>query len=441
MAFLDWTVVPIQASAYCGQLAYDGTYIWFVSHTSTGNATRLYRMRLSDKALIKPDGTVGDAGNAYVALTSTVAKTYSLVTNGTVLMVGTHEWIQIFDCASMTNTGHVGTTSNTIGYGCTVAAWDGTHFWFTSMFPSDVVHKITPAGSASQVISGIGRNIGVRIANGHAWVFGSTTYQTTVMARKFALDGTLLLTVPTNLPTIPAGNINMAYDSARGEFVCTGTSLEFTKFRESDGAFIDFQGNVVATAGAAQLNSTLQPTKSLVTGTYGAYIIGNIMYVGGDGSNVGSYSLQRRNTNTGEPAGLWYKSLPHGVMDMIQVGNTLFLSLGGEQYWALSGIAWSDMSDQLPAPNLTAVTPGAGPHLSLTFDAQVGITGPTIGSPADRLGVTGVTAISTTQIDLACAIRPDHPDGSADNSTLVPPVGEADILGPPVPTGIGATVI
>ena len=55
--------------------------------------------------------------------------------------------------------------------------------------------------------------------------------------------------------------------------------------------------------------------------------------------------------------------------------------------------------------------------------------------------MTGVTQINTTQIDLACAIRPDHPDGDADNATLIPPIGEADPLGPPVPTGVGATVI
>jgi hypothetical protein len=93
------------------------------------------------------------------------------------------------------------------------------------------------------------------------------------------------------------------------------------------------------------------------------------------------------------------------------------------------------------APNLTDVSPGAGPHISLTFDNPVGIVGPTIGAASDGLGVTGVTAISTTQIDLACAIRPDHPDGDAETATLAPPIGEADNLGPPIPTGIGAIII
>ena len=94
-----------------------------------------------------------------------------------------------------------------------------------------------------------------------------------------------------------------------------------------------------------------------------------------------------------------------------------------------------------PPANLIAVDPGVGPHLSLTFDNSVGIIGPTIGPASDGLGVTGATAISTTQIDLACAIRPDHPDGDADNATLIPPIGEADPLGPPVPTGVGAVQI
>jgi hypothetical protein len=93
------------------------------------------------------------------------------------------------------------------------------------------------------------------------------------------------------------------------------------------------------------------------------------------------------------------------------------------------------------AANLITVTPMTGPVLRLGFDNPVGITGPTITGPVDGLGVTGVTAHSTTEIDLACAIRPDHPDGDADNATLIPPIGEADPLGPPVPTGVGATVI
>jgi hypothetical protein len=97
----------------------------------------------------------------------------------------------------------------------------------------------------------------------------------------------------------------------------------------------------------------------------------------------------------------------------------------------------------LPAggANLVDVSPGTGPHLSLTFDGPVGITGPTIGAAADGLGVTGATQISATQIDLACAIRPDHPDGDAETATLAPPIGEADNLGPPIPTGIGAIII
>lgn len=92
-------------------------------------------------------------------------------------------------------------------------------------------------------------------------------------------------------------------------------------------------------------------------------------------------------------------------------------------------------------PNLITVTPMTGPVLRLEFSNPVGITGPTITGPADGLGVTGVTAHSTTEIDLACAIRPDHPEGDANNATLAPPIGEADPLGPPVPTGVGATVI
>jgi hypothetical protein len=94
-----------------------------------------------------------------------------------------------------------------------------------------------------------------------------------------------------------------------------------------------------------------------------------------------------------------------------------------------------------PPPSLINVSPGTGPRLSLTFDGPVGIIGPTIAGPMDGLGVTGATQILPAQIDLACVIRPDHPDGDADNATLVPPIGEADPIGPPIPTGVGAVTI
>ena len=126
-----------------------------------------------------------------------------------------------------------------------------------------------------------------------------------------------------------------------------------------------------------------------------------------------------------------------GNIDTVRGYNNFF-------YWDdLAGLTQTNFSGPGPfaAPNLITVTPMTGPVLRLEFDNPVGITGPTITGPVDGLGVTGATQISTVLIDLACAIRPDHPDGDANNATLVPPIGEADPLGPPVPTGVGATVI
>jgi hypothetical protein len=102
---------------------------------------------------------------------------------------------------------------------------------------------------------------------------------------------------------------------------------------------------------------------------------------------------------------------------------------------------WTDVSDAVAAPSILAVYPTTGPGIRLTFDNPVGIIGPTIGGPVDGLGVTGVLQIDTTHIQLECAIRPDHPDGDAETATLAPPIGEADNLGPPIPTGIGAIII
>ena len=70
-------------------------------------------------------------------------------------------------------------------------------------------------------------------------------------------------------------------------------------------------------------------------------------------------------------------------------------------------------------PNLTDVSPGVGPHISLTFDNPVGMVGPTIGPASSGLGVTGATQIDATHIDLATDYPPVHPLGEA--TEVAPP--------------------
>jgi hypothetical protein len=76
-------------------------------------------------------------------------------------------------------------------------------------------------------------------------------------------------------------------------------------------------------------------------------------------------------------------------------------------------------------PSLTQVNPRAGKGLGLVFDNPVGITGPTLGSPVDGIGLPpgGVTQSDTTHIDIDIDIPPTHPLGTAEDITVEPPTG------------------
>ena len=69
-----------------------------------------------------------------------------------------------------------------------------------------------------------------------------------------------------------------------------------------------------------------------------------------------------------------------------------------------------------PVPNLIQVNPRAGKGLGLVFDAEVGMTGPTLGAPVDGIGLPpgGVTQSDTTHIDVDIDIPPTHPLGQAE---------------------------
>jgi DNA-binding beta-propeller fold protein YncE len=206
----------------------------------------------------------------------------------------------------------------------------------------------------------------------------------------------------------------------------------------SDGTYIWVAGY---TSGEIQKRTTDLVIVGTQVVTFPSIALIGWLTVGSDGY---IYAAGRGNTDQGN---VWKIDQTSGLRVAAYFTGSLACegpAFDGEYVWASNSnnsTVSKILAGGVPPANLTAVDPGAGPHISLTFDNPVGITGPTIGGPSDGLGVTGVTQISTTQIDLACAIRPDHPTGQADTHTLAPPIGEADNLGPPIPTGIGAIVI
>lgn len=126
----------------------------------------------------------------------------------------------------------------------------------------------------------------------------------------------------------------------------------------------------------------------------------------------------------------WYGML---VLDDFRISN-----ITRDDTWVAA-----QTSCETPAatPKLTNVDPQSGPEIRLTFDLPVTADPPTIGAASSGVGVTGVTQVDSTTIDLNLAVRPDTIDGDAAYNSFPPPVGEADVAGPPVPTGIGAEIV
>ena len=403
-AILDWSNKIITGGYnYSGQIAYDGTYVWFLDHASNNTKT-LYRFRHSTKTLVGPNG-VGTGGVATQG--QSTAQASFIVTDGTTLAVGTWEWVEFYSCATMAYLGKVAGSTNTTGYGTNYSAFDGTHFWVSSFFPSQAMHKITMAGGVTTLGNALPRMAAFCYANGYMWCTPGSNSAFTGIAHKMSLNGTVVFSVPLgNLSGY--GCVALAYDSIRDEMILSLTGGEYLRMRCSDGAYIKPDGTVSATAQGSVMGATPYPNQCILNSGVGIIAVGDQIWVGGHGASVLGYSMQRRNANTGNASALWYKSLVHGVSDFKFVGTTLYASLGSPQYWAQAGLMWTEIEGTIP--NLTDISPGLTPqHISLTFDNPVTATAPTLGPAAGELGVSGTTQISPTQVDVACVITPVPP--------------------------------
>ena len=426
--------------------SYDGTYIWFVTRKSTSDEVRLWRFRVSDKALVKPDGTVGDATDAFVALEVWSAY-HCVVSDGTYVTVNEHNAassIEIFSAADMSRLGAIaiGNTSATeMGF-----AYNGYHYHpgWNSTNGRACIWEINPAtGAFTRVYTSAdpATSTGVYLIRQ-----GNFAYLTDTSNNGFGVEKIdmttwtrVWLSVSPGVPRISVGS----YDATREELWFCANDAEVVRIRDSDGAYLDRSGNATTYASAK-----IVAADGGINVGIGVLADGDVVYTGGGATEQ---FMVRRSTSivtswaTNYAAPVLSKTAAYlfNVTPLFKIDNTVYCmtSCRASLTWGSVGVAWFDVNDAAAVPNLTAVTPGTGPRISLTFDNPVTATAPTIGGASSGLGVTGVTEISATQIDLACAIRPDAPVGEADTTTLTPPVGEADNLGPPVPVGVGATVL
>ena len=406
--------VPVFASGgniYQG--AYDGYSIWIpVFYAATKS---LVRLRASDGAYLSTAGAVvATLAEATITLPEICG---GICTDGTYLYIQSSATASIFRrlCSDGSQVGGAIATTSWVNPGGAVFA--AGYAWFPGAAP--YIYRVSPAGGVTAF------NIGANVDSKAIKFDGTDLWVATDHGLKqVSLSGTVLASYfsAATVVTIcePAGANIWAFHDA-----------QLTRLRRSDGAWIDAAGGISAIEVAYALSDAVA--------AQGLYWDGEDLWASSVSSASPNYRVVRLRGDTGVPVETL--TTPYGACRaIVRAVNNLWFITGPSQY--NPAVAWRYQGFLSPVvPNLTDVSPGAGPHISLTFDNAVGITGPTIGAAADGLGVTGATQISATQIDLACAIRPDHPDGDADNATLIPPIGEADPLGPPVPTGVGAVQI
>jgi hypothetical protein len=423
-------------SATTGQIAQDSTYVWFTTRESSGDA-KLWRMRKSDKALIKPDGTVGNAGNAYVVLdTGTAAYDRAIVATGTDVLVpmsaSAGRGVRRY---SATNMADLGLVLPSVG-------WGGQGGYYND---GNNLAAILFGGYAYFCYSN--STTGVARLNVTTW---AVDYYTFPQLNGWASNGTnlwasagtgVLYKLDAAMNTVASyagtGCNWLTYDSVNGYMWIGGAgAYSVMRLRISDGAFIKSDGTVGdATTARTQAGS--------INGSVGGWAVDGQLFVAQP-----TRGLIARVLASGDPTqqiqGVMTPSFGTGGGPNFFLNdpttNTLYWSNFGNGAWITGGVGYLSY-DGSSIPELTNVDPGTGPHLTLTFSSAVDALATDIGSAADGVGVTGVTQMSSVVVDLNLAVRPDHPSGEGEATTLTPPLGEADNLGPPVPTGIGATVI
>lgn len=452
---MSWEV----ASTYglLSAFSYDGTYIWMI-HRHPSNNSLLYRFDPVLKKFIKPDGSVGDYTNAGTDLgASSISHVSPPVSNGTHYMISglaaAHpNNTKLFRCSDFASVqsyylpANVGITGSQVR-----SAFYYNNEWFYPGWSGGdgmgVLVAFDASGGSRKAYlstSATGSYLGI------AKIFGTRIFVGLEPAGRYVemVDATTMTRTWVSDLGVGKQVLDITYDSIRDEVWISLGDGECMRLRGSDGAMLKRDATTGTYSECLIATST---DDSLIN--QGTTVLVNVDHVWAGGGGTTGFRVSRRSTSptavTGQLStwsakndGNWIW-LPNHPCPQIIVNGTIYFAIGGPvnaYSWTACAVGWVEDTTPAAAANLTDVNPGTGPHISLIFDSPVGITGPTIGAASSGLGVTGVTAISSTQIDLACAIRPDAPEGGATSATLVPPVGEADNLGPPVPTGVGATV-
>lgn len=408
-----WLRLTISTSIL-SNLFYDGTYVWFTSYKSSGDfAHRLWRLRHSDKALIKPDGTVGDPTNAFSIFTNASGYTPALVGNGTNLVLTHGNGLmtnsgRVFRCSDMTDVLNIPSGGYVTSNARNGFLYGGM-FYFPSSSGGTGIARINPTGWGVTVVYTSAQSL----TSTHAYVvqYGDYAYlcSNTIGVEKVQISTWTRVWVQ---PSIAANGVT--YDPIRDEVWLSTATAEALRIRGSDGAILN-RTAAPDTLVNSVINSGTGDSK-VVGGGNGVVCYGDSLF--GADSAVGTRGIQRRSTSPtvvdgwGAKSGAHWYNIAQPARPQIAAGTTVYFSMS-----AAANIGWLETDTAPLVPNLTSVTPRAGKGLGLAFDNPVGMAGPTIGSPVDGIGVPTVTQSDDTHIDIDIDVPPVHPLGEAAEST------------------------
>jgi hypothetical protein len=413
-----------EGSALTHALWQDATYVYMMSKIVATNAASMFKLNKVTKVLTGPYATATVSG--YVGLA---------IANGCLMTPGANG-LQIWRLSDMTLLDTL--VTSTRFRNCEAAVLNGkAYFCATDVGPMGL-YEVVPVPVAGQTTC---TRVSTSYAGGVFVMSDGTSLYVAANGKMDKLDAAFSPVYSLQAGIGAADPTWMSYDADNGYvwYSILSYSLIFHRFRASDGAAINMDGTV-----GSWPNTNGSPAGTTTTG--GCYAEGSVFGFNTSGTmyrvlaNVNPTAGQSVIYNNpgyifGGGAGIFGERM---LVDTTT--RTVYVGLGAAAS-TTSGLAWFAYDNTTPTPVLTSVTPGAYPNIELTFNVSVDASAPTIGPPAGGVGVTAVTQPTPPVATLYLAVRPDHPVGQADTSTLVPPLGSAENLGPHVPTGVGAIVI
>jgi hypothetical protein len=319
VSLLDFNWVGLDTPSQSGQICTDGTYVYLTTQHQTTYATLLWKIRCSDKALIKPDGSVGSQP-ITLGFTPVSASCPSVATDGTYLLVNAWGKVYQYRCADLSLVGTQTGTDYYIGNEGYFACYHGGYFWLTTNSPSAQLSRITPGDLGSWItvntgFLGANKQIGVKSDGTNLWLISGTYLAAGVGLRKITTAGAVLAST-SGLGADQCWGV--AFDLVRGEAWCTGMNLECYLIRMSDCAFIVPSTKAVGTYATSQITGA--PSQITGTTSDGGIVVGDYVFIAGY-SQIG---IQRRRTSDGSPEAFatGFKSGTRFSVEWLLVGST-----------------------------------------------------------------------------------------------------------------------